>query len=281
MTILGSSRSITFSSSKPYSSDEGGMGAPRPVGMACDAPGGWRLGGRHARFLVDFCERYRLDALCACFLKLLAGGGAWLAFCRWVEEMAFCSSSRRVLSGMSSRSSSRNMSSSIFAVRWCRAHHHACWRAVVRVASSLTCQSTMVIMACIGADYLCRSAAHQSWTSESKPGSLGASQAPAKCAGRACPWHVIVQQRRQTGNHPPIPLLLAWHSHSGRTRNSLLHTPLCRRLYLRYRHALVQHVACHHSPPPASGAPRFRINALSQQLPRTPYPDEHRSLFEV
>ena len=190
MTILGSSRSITFSSSNPYSSEEGGAGTLGPASLACDAagmPGCWRLGGRHARFLVEFCERYRLDALCACFLKLTAGGGAWLAFWRWVEEMAFCSSSRRVLSGMSSRSSSRNMSSSIFAVRRCRAHHHACWRAVVRVASSLTCQSTMVIMACIGADYLCRSAAHQSWTSESKPGSLGASQAPAKSPGRACP----------------------------------------------------------------------------------------------
>ena len=80
MTILGSSRSITFSSSKPYSSNEGGTGAPRPIGMTCDAPGCWRLGGRHARFLVDFCERYRLEALCACFLRLLAGGGAWLAF---------------------------------------------------------------------------------------------------------------------------------------------------------------------------------------------------------
>lgn len=159
MTILGSSRSITFSSSKPYSSEEGGAGAPGPASLACDAagmPGCWRLGGRHARFLVEFCERYRLDALCACFLRFMAGGGAWLAFWRWVEEMAFCSSSRRVLSGMSSRSSSRNMSSSIFAVRWCRAHHHACWRRAVRVASSVACQSTMMNLACIGADYVDR-----------------------------------------------------------------------------------------------------------------------------
>ena len=58
----------------------------------------------------------------------MAGEGAGLCLCRWVEDMAFLSSSTRVLSGMSSRSSSRNESSSIFALTC--AHHHAC-----RVAS--------------------------------------------------------------------------------------------------------------------------------------------------
>lgn len=258
MTILGSSRSITFSSSKPYSSEEGGACAPGAESLACDAagmPGCWRLGGRHARFLVEVCERYRLDALCACFRRLTAGGGGWLAFCRCVEEMAFCSSSRRVLSGMSSRSSSRNMSSSIVAVRWCRAHHHAYWCRVVRVASSFTCQSTMMIMACIGADYVDRRRTHQSWTSESKPASLGASQAPAKCPDRACPWHVIVQQRREADWKTPYHTLARLaQPHQSHTYISLLHTTLCRRLFLRYRHALVQHVACHHHPPTLRGA---------------------------
>lgn len=262
MTILGSSRSITFSSSKPYSSEEGGACAPGAESLACDAagmPGCWRLGGRHARFLVEFCERYRLDALCACFRRLTAGGGAWLAFCRCVEEMAFCSSSRRVLSGMSSRSSSRNMSSSIFAVRWCRAHHHAYWCRVVRVASSFTCQSTIkMIMACIGADYVDRrrTVSIRVGLVRASPVSLGASQAPAKCPDRACPWHVIVQQRREADWKTPYHTTLARlaQPHQSHTYISLLHTNLCRRLFLRYRHALVQHVACHHPPPTLRGA---------------------------
>lgn len=258
MTILGSSRSITFSSSNPYSSEEGGAGTLGPASLACDAagmPGCWRLGGRHARFLVEFCERYRLDALCACFLRFTAGGGAWLAFCFWVEEMAFCSSSRRVLSGMSSRSSSRNMSSSIFVVRWCRPHHHAYWRAVVRVASPFTCQSTMVIMACIGADYVDRRRIRVGLARASLA-ALGLHRRLPSALVVLARWHVIVQQRRQTGNHPPIPLLLASPGTATSVAHTfpLLHTTLRRKLYLRYRYALVQHVACHHSPPLLRGA---------------------------
>jgi hypothetical protein len=88
---------------------------------------------------------------------------------------------------------------------------------VVRVASSFTCQSIMMIMACIGADHVDRRRIRVGLVGAS----LGASQAPAKCPGRACPRHVIVQPAEErTGE---ADWKSSYHACSPGTASSVAH----------------------------------------------------------